>query len=169
MKSRMSEDRPGLTGCEYKKGTARKWPPIKAVRDIAFKCGGINTAFADMVGISESLVRKHRAMDPKVEQIFQDAEARTNGLVSRRVLLAALKGEAWACCFWLKCRAGWQERPSREVESTDARERREDRDAMVKSALENPESRKAASALIASFYKRPPVPEGNPAGKEKAN
>ena len=55
-------------------------------------------------GIDAKTMRKHfrRELDTAV--------AITNANIGTMVYQAAMRGEAWACCFWLKCRAGWREK-----------------------------------------------------------
>jgi hypothetical protein len=89
-------------------------------------------------------------MDPKVEQIFQEAESRANGLAILRTYKAAMQGQPWALCFWLKCRAGWRERPV-DTESTGVRERREEQDSFVRSKISDPAVQRAANALLATL------------------
>jgi hypothetical protein len=54
-------------------------------------------------GISEPTLRKHfrRELDVSINEVLALA---MSGLV-----MGLKKGEAWAVCFALKCRAGWQE------------------------------------------------------------
>lgn len=54
-------------------------------------------------GVDDKTLRKHFA-----EELATSAE-KANAAVASQVYQAAMRGEAWACCFWLKCRAHWQE------------------------------------------------------------
>ena len=80
----------------------------------AMAAAGINQAtIARCIGnegIDEKTLRKHfrRELDTSADK--------SNALVATQVFKAAQRGEAWACCFWLKCRAGWRERSVMEVE-----------------------------------------------------
>ena len=49
------------------------------------------------------------------------AMLRANALIANQAFQAASRGEAWAVCFWLKCRARWKETQGYEitVPSTD--------------------------------------------------
>jgi hypothetical protein len=64
-------------------------------------------------GIDEKTLRKHfrRELDTSADK--------SNALVATQVFKAAQRGEAWACCFWLKCRAGWKERSVVEMEKPE--------------------------------------------------
>ena len=42
-----------------------------------------------------------------------------NALVGSQVIAAVKRGEAWACCFWLKCRGGWNEKQGIEHSGPD--------------------------------------------------
>jgi hypothetical protein len=43
------------------------------------------------------------------------ARDQITGLAMGKLALAIQAREAWAICFWLKCRAGWQERQALQV------------------------------------------------------
>ena len=134
--------------------------------------GGSVKGTARTLEISPREVRRRRDENPALADLFkqatEDMNDRCEGNLVRAIADPSHKSHIFASLCWLNAKArdrGWgkADRP------TDApRYDREDRDAMVKSALENPESRKAASDLIKTFYKRPSTPEENP-GKEKSN
>lgn len=54
-------------------------------------------------GISEPTLRKHFARELKTAYLMANAQA------VAKLFEAVNKGESWAVCFWLKCRARWQE------------------------------------------------------------
>ena len=54
-------------------------------------------------GIDPKTMRKHFRRE------LDTAAAITNANIGTNVYNAAMRGEAWACCFWLKCRAGWKD------------------------------------------------------------
>lgn len=54
-------------------------------------------------GISEPTLRKHFARELKTAYLMANAQA------VAKLFEAVNKGEGWAICFWLKCRARWQE------------------------------------------------------------
>ena len=80
-------------------------------------------------GIDANTLRKHfrRELDVSAEK--------SNALVATQVFKAAQRGEAWACCFWLKCRAGWKERQA--IEHTGADGSPLLSDAQVRKLLED--------------------------------
>ncbi len=56
-------------------------------------------------GITLKTLRKYFRRDLEI------SADRANVIVGNKVFQAAEKGEAWAACFWLKCRGGWRENP----------------------------------------------------------
>lgn len=54
-------------------------------------------------GISEPTLRKHFPRELKTAYLMANAQA------VAKLFEAVNKGEGWAICFWLKCRARWQE------------------------------------------------------------
>ena len=58
-------------------------------------------------GIDAKTMRKHFRRE------LDTAAAITNANIGTNVYNAAMRGEAWACCFWLKCRAGWKDSAGR--------------------------------------------------------
>ena len=135
--------------------------------------GGSVKGTARTLDISPREVRRRRDENPTLAALFkqatEDMNDRCEGNLVRAIADPSHKSHIFASLCWLNAKArdrGWgkADRP------TDApRYDREERDSMVRAAMANPESRKAASDFISSLYKRPPVPEGNQVGKEKAN
>ena|SRR5215469_9438302 len=64
---------------------------------------------ARVLSIAVMTLRKHYPLDLKNGRELMTA------LAVRKLAAAIDKGEAWAICFWLKCRAGWHERQVQEV------------------------------------------------------
>jgi len=60
-------------------------------------------------GISEPTLRSHFRAELDL------ARDQTTALAVGKLVRAIERCEAWAICFWLKCRAGWQERRQMEV------------------------------------------------------
>lgn len=55
-----------------------------------------------------------KGIDPKTLRLYFHRELATSrnsvtALAMSQVVKAMNAGEAWACCFWLKCRGGWRE------------------------------------------------------------
>jgi hypothetical protein len=60
-------------------------------------------------GISEPTLRKH--FRPELDL----AKNQTTALAVGKLMGAVARSEPWAICFYLKCRAGWQERQALQV------------------------------------------------------
>jgi hypothetical protein len=60
-------------------------------------------------GIAPKTLREHFRNE------LSTAVTQVNALAGSQVIAAMKRGEAWACCFWLKCRAGWKERVTQEL------------------------------------------------------
>ena len=54
-------------------------------------------------GISAKTLRKH------FQHELDTAHTMANAKVGSIIYQQALQGDAWACCFWMKARAGWRE------------------------------------------------------------
>lgn len=54
-------------------------------------------------GIDKKTLYKH------FREELDTAMDKANAAVGNKCFQAAMAGEAWAVCFWLKCRAGWKE------------------------------------------------------------
>ncbi|HXI44189.1 MAG TPA: hypothetical protein VNH18_05560 [Bryobacteraceae bacterium] len=55
-------------------------------------------------GIDEKTLRRHFRRELDVSADI------ANAMIAGVLYSAALKGEPWAVCFWLKCQAGWKEK-----------------------------------------------------------
>lgn len=55
-------------------------------------------------GIAAKTLRAHFKAELKT------SSAKANAAVANKLYNAAMNGEAWAICFWLKARAGWREK-----------------------------------------------------------
>jgi hypothetical protein len=55
-------------------------------------------------GIAPMTLRRHFRNE------LATAATQVNALAASKVIEAMKRGEAWACCFWLKCRACWKEK-----------------------------------------------------------
>lgn len=54
-------------------------------------------------GIDDKTMRKHFRAE------LDTASPKANATIANVLYQRATMGEAWAVCFWLKCRAGWRE------------------------------------------------------------
>jgi hypothetical protein len=80
-------------------------PDRNTVRIMA-ACGVSQEDIAKCIGskgISEPTLRKH--FKRELEVSYHQANAQ----IAAKLFQAANNGEGWAVCFWLKCRARWQE------------------------------------------------------------
>jgi len=82
---------------------------------------GIAAALRD--GVSINTLYKHFRRELDI------AHNQSIGLAAGKLMTAVSRGEAWAICFFLKCRGGWQERQAiqvtGEVSLVDVLKRRE--------------------------------------------
>src|ERR1019366_4483528 len=92
----MPGGRPKYEPTEADRNTVRSMASQGIPHETIALCLGTN-------GVDPKTLRKHfrRELDTAV--------AITNANIGTNVYKAAMRGEAWACCFWLKCRAGWRE------------------------------------------------------------
>jgi len=85
-------------------------------------------------GISEPTLRKH--FRPELDL----AKNQTTALAVSKLIGAIARSEPWAICFYLKCRAGWQERQTvqvtGEVSLVDVLKRREAKNGGPSSILD---------------------------------
>ena len=98
--------RPKYEPSESDRATVEAMAAAGIAQDTIARCIGAR-------GIDEKTLRRH------FRQELDTAVAKSNALVATQVLNAAQRGEAWACCFWLKCRAGWRERSAIEHSGPD--------------------------------------------------
>ena len=102
----------------YKSMQGSLYKPTEADRNLVrtMIAGGIpRERVAGCVGggITEKTLRKHFAAE-----INTSADT-ANAVAVNMLFQAVQRGEAWAVCFWLKCRAGWRETTRTEVTGTD--------------------------------------------------
>jgi len=64
-------------------------------------------------GITAKTMRKHFRRELAI------AGDQANAVAVSMLFAAVQKGEAWAICFWLKCRAGWRETDRHEIVGED--------------------------------------------------
>ena len=86
-----------------------KYEPTPADRATVQNLAALGATHKDIArcighsGISEPTLRKHfrRELDTSLTVV--------KALAMSQVIAAMKRGEAWAVCFFLKCRAGWKE------------------------------------------------------------
>ena len=94
--------------CATKRGKP-KYEPTAADRATVQNLAALGATHADIAkcigtnGIDEKTLRKHfrRELDASLMEV--------KALAMSKVVAAIKRGEAWAVCFFLKCRAGWRE------------------------------------------------------------
>ena len=89
--------RPPYEPTEADRNTVKTMAACGITHDEIARCLGTN-------GIAAKTLRRH------FRQELNTALTQVNALVGSQVIAAAKRGEAWACCFWLKSRAGWKEK-----------------------------------------------------------
>ena len=86
-----------------------KYQPTAADRATVQNLAALGATHADIAmcigtkGIDEKTLRKHfrRELDTSLMEV--------KALAMSKVVAAIKNGEAWAVCFFLKCKAGWRE------------------------------------------------------------
>jgi len=109
----------------YKKhpGGRPRYEPTEADRNTVktmVACGITQDDIAHCLGadgVAPKTLRLHfrNELDTEMTQV--------NALAGSQVIAAMKRGEAWACCFWLKCRAGWQETSAHRFVNEQGRDR----------------------------------------------
>jgi hypothetical protein len=97
----------------------KKFRPTEADRSIVknMAAAGLREdQIADCIGV--------RGIDPKTLRKYFKRELLTSrhivtATAMSQVVKAMNAGEAWACCFWLKCRGGWKETDRHEITGAD--------------------------------------------------
>jgi hypothetical protein len=99
--------RPSYQPTEADRNTVKTMAACGIPHDAIARCLGTN-------GIAPKTLRRHfrHELDTSLTQV--------NALVGSQVIAAVKRGEAWACCFWLKCRGGWKERQGIEHSGPDS-------------------------------------------------
>jgi hypothetical protein len=96
MKKEMPGGRPKYEPTEADRNTVRSMASQGVPHETIALCLGKK-------GIDAKTMRKHFRRE------LDTAAAIANAIIGTKVYNAAMRGEAWACCFWLKSRAGWNE------------------------------------------------------------
>jgi hypothetical protein len=95
-------------------------------------------------GIDKNTLRKY------FKRELQTSRNSVTALAMSQVVKAMSNGEAWACCFWLKCRAGWKETDRHEITGAEGRPievaNASPRQAMIAALEGQPQEVKAAIA-----------------------
>lgn len=76
----------------------------------ALAAGGvIQDRISQVLGIDDKTLRKHFPQELVV------GKTEITALAVSKIVTAIQGGEAWAICFWLKCREGWRETQAHEI------------------------------------------------------
>ena len=82
----------------------RKYTPEQIVEALEGSRGLIAPA-ARNLGCSRDTIRKYLAEYPEVAKAKADMREAVTDMAENALYAAILRGEAWAICFYLKCRA----------------------------------------------------------------
>lgn len=69
-----------------------------------------NRAIAAQLGVGVDTLRGMRQRDQRVQDALEQGRGIIETEITNILVERARKGEAWAVCFFLKCRAGWNEK-----------------------------------------------------------
>ena len=87
---------------------------LKKVRALAAK-GLSQEKIALALGISERTLRNRKKESSEFAEAIKRGQAQGEAIIIDKLFEAAQAGEAWAICFFLKCRCGWNEKSYLEV------------------------------------------------------
>jgi hypothetical protein len=92
------------------RATVQNLAAMGATHKVIAKCIGTR-------GISEPTLRKHfrRELDVSATEV--------NAMAMASIVKGLRAGEAWATCFYLKCRAGWRETQAHAFVDKDGKDR----------------------------------------------
>lgn len=87
---------------------------LDKVRTLA-AAGLTNEKIALALGISEATLYDRKRESKEFREAIKKGTAEGEAIVTSKLFEAARRGEAWAICFFLKCRCGWNEKSYLEV------------------------------------------------------
>lgn len=92
-----------------------KWQRITEaqIADALEKSAGIMSVAAERLGVDRSTICRRAQKSQRLRNVIDAATERTMDVAEAALLRAIQKGEAWAVCFFLKCKAkqrGYSER-----------------------------------------------------------
>jgi hypothetical protein len=96
----------------------RKGIPIEQCEEAIRKAGGFISHAAAMLGISHQSLSKRISRSDRLQQVRAETTDQHLDLAETKLIEAVKAGEAWAICFYLKCKGkhrGYVERGQVEV------------------------------------------------------
>lgn len=92
-----------------------KWQRLTEaqIADALEKSAGIMSVAAERLGVDRSTICRRAQKSQRLRNVIDAATERTMDVAEAALLRAVQKGEAWAVCFFLKCKAkqrGYSER-----------------------------------------------------------
>ena len=92
-----------------------KWQRLTEaqIADALDKPPGITSVAAERLGVDRSTICRRAQKSQRLRNVIDAATERTMDVAEAALLRAVQKGEAWAVCFFLKCKAkqrGYSER-----------------------------------------------------------
>jgi len=92
-----------------------KWQRLTEaqIADALEKSAGIMSVAAERLGVDRSTICRRVQKSQRLRDVIDAATERTMDVAEAALLRAVQKGEAWAVCFFLKCKAkqrGYSER-----------------------------------------------------------
>ena len=96
-------------------GAPPKWQRLTEaqIADALEKSAGIMSVAAERLGVDRSTICRRAQKSQRLRNVIDAATERTMDVAEAALLRAVQKGEAWAVCFFLKCKAkqrGYSER-----------------------------------------------------------
>ena len=96
-------------------GAPVKWQRLTEaqIADALEKSAGIMSVAAERLGVDRSTICRRAQKSQRLRNVIDAATERTMDVAEAALLRAVQKGEAWAVCFFLKCKAkqrGYSER-----------------------------------------------------------
>lgn len=67
------------------------------------------------LGVSERTLRNRKKESTEFAEAIKKGQSEGEAMIVDKLFEAANRGEAWAICFFLKCRCGWNEKSYLEV------------------------------------------------------
>jgi DNA-binding XRE family transcriptional regulator len=66
---------------------------------------------AHNIGVNPKTLTEKKNIDPELVLALEKGRARGIKAVVNVIFQAAMKGQSWACCFWMKNVSGWADQP----------------------------------------------------------
>jgi len=88
-------------------GAPPKWRRLtdEKVAAALEKAAGLQSVAAEALGVDRSTVCRRVAKSKRLQEVIDAAQEKTVDIAEASLIKAIQRGEAWAVCFFLKCRA----------------------------------------------------------------